>query len=78
VHTCLDQLSIVTVGIDELRLATMIEGSDFEDNLQVARAMSRQLDVIVTRNLSGFTGNNIRILTPQQMLLRLSESENVS
>ena len=73
VDTCLDQLSIVKVGIDELRLATTMAGSDFEDNLQIACAMNRQLDVIVTRNLSGFTGNNIPVLTPQQMLLRLSE-----
>ena len=75
VHTCLDQLSIVTVRIDELRLATTMEGSDFEDNLQVACAISRQLDLIVTRNLEGFSGDNIPILTPQQMLLRLSEDD---
>ena len=73
IHASLDQLFIIPVGINELRLATTMEGSDFEDNLQVACAMSEQLDVIVTRNLSGFTGNNIPVLTPQQMLLRLSE-----
>ena len=75
VQTCLDQLSIVTVRIDDLRLATTMEGSDFEDNLQVACAVSRQLDFIVTRNLEGFSGANIPILTPQQMLLRLSEGD---
>lgn len=39
IHIILDQLSIIPVGINELRLATTMEGSDFEDNLQVACAM---------------------------------------
>ena len=73
VHTSLDQLSVIPVGIDELRLATTIGGNDFEDNLQIACAISNQLDLIVTRNLAGFPRNNIPILTPQQMLLKLTE-----
>ena len=73
IHANLDQLSVVPVGIDELRLATRLAGSDFEDNLQIACAINAQLDLIVTRNLTGFSGANIPILTPQQMLLRLSE-----
>ncbi len=77
IQFCLDQLSVISVGIDELRLATTIEGSDFEDNLQIACAVSRQLDVIVTRNLSGFARNSIRILTPQEMLLKLSGTIDV-
>lgn len=72
VHAVLDQVSVISVSIRELQLATTLMGSDFEDNLQVACAINRQLDLIVTRNLAGFSGNNIQILTPQQMLLRLS------
>jgi predicted nucleic acid-binding protein len=72
VYSSLDQLSVVPVGVDELRLATTLEGDDFEDNLQIACAISAQLDLVVTRNLAGFSGNNILVLTPQQMLLRLS------
>ena len=75
VQAVLNQLPVISVGPSELKLATTLAGNDFEDNLQIACAMSRQLDVIVTRNLSGFTGSNIRILTPQQMLLRLSEDD---
>ena len=74
VHSSLDQLSVIPVGIDELRLATTLNGNDFEDNLQIACAISRQLDLIVTRNLAGFPRNNIPILTPQQMLLKLTEN----
>jgi predicted nucleic acid-binding protein len=75
VHSSLDQLSVIPVGIDELHLAATLGGNDFEDNLQVACAISRQLDLIVTRNLAGFSGTNIPILTPQQMLLRLSADD---
>ena len=75
VQAVLNQLPVISVGPSELKLATTLAGNDFEDNLQIACAMSRQLDVIVTRNLSGFTGSNIRILTLQQMLLRLSEDD---
>ena len=71
VHTSLDQLSVIPVGINELQVATTLDGSDFEDNLQIACAISRQLDLIVTRNLAGFSHDNIPILTPQQMLLQL-------
>ena len=77
VHAVLNQVSVVPVGIDELRLATELPGNDFEDNLQIACAMLRQLDVIITRNLSGFSGNNVQILTPQQMLSRLTKEHNV-
>ena len=75
VHSSLDQLSVIPVGIDELRLATTLDGNDFEDNLQMACAISRQLDLIVTRNLTGFSRNNIPILTPQQMLLKLAADD---
>ena len=35
VHSCLDQLSVIPVGIDELRLATTLDGNDFEDNWSI-------------------------------------------
>ena len=69
----LDQLSVISVGINELRLATTLNGNDFEDNLQLACAMHMRLGAIVTRNLLGFSDINIPILTPQQMLSRLSK-----
>ena len=73
VQATLNQLSIITVGGDELEAAVMLEGNDFEDNLQIACAMSLQLDVIVTRDSSGFTGSPMPVLTPQQLLSRLRE-----
>ena len=73
VQATLNQLSIISVGGDELEAAVMLEGNDFEDNLQIACAMSLQLDFIVTRDSSGFTGSPMPVLTPQQLLSRLSE-----
>ena len=73
VQATLNQLSIISVGGDELEAAVMLQGNDFEDNLQIACAMSLQLDFIVTRDSSGFTGSPMPVLTPQQLLSRLSE-----
>ena len=73
VQATLNQLSIISVGADELEAAVMLQGNDFEDNLQIACAMSLQLDFIVTRDSSGFTGSPMPVLTPRQLLSRLSE-----
>ena len=74
IQACLDQLYAISVGFNELQVATTLGGSDFEDNLQIACAMTAQLDVIVTRDPSGFATSSIPILTPQQMLATLTSS----
>ena len=71
VQACLNQLYVIPVGFNELQVAATSGGSDFEDNLQIACAMTTQLDVIVTRDPSGFATSSIPVLTPQQMLARL-------
>ena len=75
VHIILDQLPIIPIGRNELQLAATLDGNDFEDNLQLACALYMQLDVIVTRNFSGFNHDSISILSPQEMLLRLSQEQ---
>lgn len=40
VQACLDQLYIISVGFNELHVATTMGGSDFEDSLQIACARS--------------------------------------
>jgi predicted nucleic acid-binding protein len=72
IQACLDQLYVISVGFNELQVATTLGSSDFEDNLQIACTMTAQLDVIVTRDPSGFAASSIPVLTPQQMLSRLS------
>lgn len=75
VHSVLNQLPIISVGIDELRAAAILEGRDFEDNLQIACATRMQLDAIVTRDATGFTASEILVLTPPQMLRRLAGND---
>ena len=58
-----------------IHVSTTLDVNDFEDNLQIACAISQQLDLIVTRDLAGFPHNNIPILTPQQMLLKLTGND---
>ncbi len=72
IQACLDQLYVISVGFNELQVAATLGGSDFEDNLQIACAITAQLDVIVTRDSSGFATSSIPILTPQQTLAMLS------
>lgn len=72
VHSVLNQLPIISVGIEELQAAATLEGHDFEDNLQIACATRMQLDVIVTRDSTGFAASDIPVLTPPQMLRRLA------
>lgn len=75
VHYLLNHLPIISVGIDELRAAAILEGRDFEDNLQIACATRMQLDAIVTRDATGFTASEILVLTPPQMLRRLAGND---
>ncbi|MBK7893674.1 MAG: PIN domain-containing protein [Anaerolineaceae bacterium] len=68
VITCLDAFSIIAIGQDELKQATEMAGSDFEDNLQIVAAKSVHLDAIVTRNVADFQNTQITIFTPEQAL----------
>ena len=49
-------------------------GSDFEDNLQIAFAMEAGLDAIVTRDLKGFVGSPVAVMTPAELLARISKA----
>ena len=44
---------------------------DFEDAVQVASAIKLGLEAIVTRDLDGFTGSPIPVLSPKNMRNRL-------
>ena len=43
-----------------------------EDNVQIASAIEAQLDAIVTRAPAGFAHSPIEVLTPAQLLQRLT------
>ena len=44
---------------------------DFEDAVQIARAIELELEAIVTRDVNGFAGSPIPVLSPQELRNRL-------
>lgn len=71
IQACLDQLYVIAVGFNELQIAATLGDGDFEDNLQMACATTAHLDVIVTRDPSGFSTSSVPVLSPQEMLATL-------
>jgi predicted nucleic acid-binding protein len=47
--------------------------SDFEDAVQVAAAITTSLDVIVTRDVVGFIGSPIPIMSPDELVKQLNQ-----
>jgi predicted nucleic acid-binding protein len=74
VTECLASFDIVPVDRKALELAHSMPGSDFEDNLQIACAVEAGLDAIVTRDLKGFAGSTVAVLTPAELLARISKA----
>ncbi|MFN8441701.1 MAG: PIN domain-containing protein [Caldilineaceae bacterium] len=71
VDTCLQAFEVCTVDKTTLAYARTLQGSDFEDNLQIACAVHAQLDAIVTRDLTGFKASSIVVYDASQMLQQL-------
>jgi predicted nucleic acid-binding protein len=72
IRDCLDVLEIVGVPRDHLEAAYALGGTDFEDDLQVVCAIGVPLDAIVTRDPEGFASSPIPVLSPAQLIAKLS------
>ena len=72
VRRCLANLEILTVDRVILEAAARMPGADFEDNIQLASAITAGVDAIVTRDAAGFASSPIPVLTPQQLLTRIA------
>ena len=60
-----------------LEAAAFLEGTDFEDNIQLACAASLELNAIVTRDKNGFTASPISIMSPVELkMLILEQTES--
>ncbi|MBN3950459.1 MAG: PIN domain-containing protein [Nostoc sp. NMS7] len=64
-------MEICAVDRGVLEQAIALGLTDFEDAVQVASAIKLGLEAIVTRDLDGFTGSPIRVLSPKDMRNRL-------
>ncbi len=71
VEDCLDNLEVCEVNRQTLASALSFAGSDFEDNLQIACALSSGLDAIVTRNKADFKTAAIAVMEPAELLRQL-------
>ncbi|MFZ1027479.1 MAG: PIN domain-containing protein [Limnoraphis robusta] len=65
-------MQICPVNRKILEAAIASNSDDFEDAVQLACAVSEDLDAIVTRNMQGFSDASIDILTAGELLTRLS------
>lgn len=65
----LSQITTADEKVVDAALASSFE--DYEDALQYYSALTRNVDVIVTRNKKDFTSANIPILLPKELLEQL-------
>jgi len=69
---CLAAFDILPVGKQTLLDADALSGSDFEDNILIAAAVTCSIDAIVTRNPTDFSHSSIPVWEPTDLLKRLS------
>lgn len=77
VRCCIATFNIIAVDRTVLSAADSQSGSDFEDNVCIACADAANIDVIVTRDASGFAHSTIPVEAPAALWTRLNQS-NVS
>ncbi len=62
-------ITVSPIGNEELVAAFAMEGKDFEDDLQYCSALDAECDVIVTRDLEGFSKDGeIAVMSPKEFL----------
>jgi predicted nucleic acid-binding protein len=71
VDLCLEAFETCALYRECISAARTLPGSDFEDNLQVASAMTDFVPAIVTRNPADFANAPLKILSPQELLATL-------
>lgn len=65
-------IEICAVDRGVIQQAVDLELTDFEDAVQLASAMRVSLDMIITRELSGFVGSAILVMSPDELLKELN------
>jgi hypothetical protein len=65
-------MEICAVDRGVIQQAVDLGLSDFEDAVQVAAAMGAGLDAIVTRDVVGFVGSPVPIMSPDELVKQLS------
>lgn len=68
VDRCLDAFEVCALYRECIQAARKMTGADFEDNLQIACAITDFLQGIVTRNPADFAASPIRVYSPAEFL----------
>jgi predicted nucleic acid-binding protein len=71
IELCLQAFDIAPVNGKILETAFQMAGRDFEDDLQIACAVSLGLDAICTRDSAGFVASPVPALSPELLLSRI-------
>ena len=67
-------VKVVDVTAEDIQKAFALNWSDFEDSVQYAVAASNNFDGIVTRNMKGFDGAEVKIFTPEEICRYVAEN----
>ena len=70
----LKTVKIATVTSKDIHKAFDLNWKDFEDSVQYAVATSNNFDGIVTRNMQGFDGDEVKIFTPEEICKYVEEN----
>jgi predicted nucleic acid-binding protein len=73
VRECLEAFEILAEDRGTLEAALGLPGQDFEDNIKIVAAVDAGLDAVVTRNPADFTACPLPVLTPKELLGKLSQ-----
>lgn len=71
IHRLLIGLQFCAVDRQTIETALSLDLKDFEDSIQLACATLDQLDAIVTRDPKDFSGSNLPIYSPAELLTQL-------
>jgi predicted nucleic acid-binding protein len=72
VRICLEAFNVLPLNGDLLRAAFDLNDRDFEDDVHIACAAASRVDAIVTRDAGGFTASSVPVLSPAELLAKLT------
>jgi predicted nucleic acid-binding protein len=73
IQICLEAFDVCPVGLQILKQAARLPGTDFEDNIQIACADFLGLDALVTRNKADFEVALLPVMTPKELLVKINQ-----
>lgn len=68
IDVCMDAFEVSALYRECILAARRMPGADFEDNLQIATAITDFMQAIVTRDPADFAASPIRVYSPQEFV----------